>query len=391
MDIDVMKDFTEEEVSYLNTLSIDELKAMKKKCEYAQAVSNTNQHSRKIAINGLYGALGNIHFRFYDLRNASAVTAFGQLAIQWIARKVNEYLNGLCGTNGHEYVIYCDTDSIYVELTPLIIDKVGIEKFKDTMALVDFMDKFGSQKVEPVIDKGFRELCEYMNNKEHLMFMDREAIAVAPIGSDGVGGFWTAKKRYALNVYDMEGVRYTEPHLKIMGLETQRSTTPEAVQKALYESIRIMLQEGEVALQMYYKQFESEYKKLDPKRIAAVSSANNISKYSDKAGFPIGGCPYHIRGALAFNRAVKGFKDVDEIKEGEKIMILPLKSGNVFQEKCIAWVSGEKMPVEIEQDVLASIDYGALFNKSFVKPLETMSEAAGLEYEKRATLDFLFG
>lgn len=391
MNLEVMQDFTEEQIKFLSTLPVEELEAIKQRCEYAHALCNTNQHNRKILINGLYGALGNIHFRFYDLRNASATTSFGQLAIQWIARKVNEYLNGLCGTEDHEYVVYCDTDSIYVELTPLIEDKIGVDKFKDTNSLVDFMDKFGSTKMEPVIDAGFRELCEYMNNREHLMFMDREAIACPPVGSKGVGGFWTAKKRYGLNVYDMEGVRFTTPHLKIMGLETQRSSTPEAIQKALYESIRIILQEGEESLQGYYKKFESEYKKLDHRAIATVSSANNLGKYDDGKGYPGPKCPYHVRGALAYNRAIKGFRDVDELKEGDKVMVLPLKPGNPFGEKCIAWSSGDDIPIEIRNDVIAYIDHATLFAKTFVGPLETVSQAAGLDYEKRSTLDFLFG
>ena len=32
-------------------------------------------------------------------------------------------------------------------------------------------------------------------------------------------GIWTAKKRYILNAWDIEGVRYEEPTLKIMGIE----------------------------------------------------------------------------------------------------------------------------------------------------------------------------
>ena len=54
-----------------------------------------------------------------------------------------------------------------------------------------------------------------MNQK---MVMSREVIADK--------GIWTAKKRYILNVYDSEGVRYAEPQLKIMGIEAVKSSTP---------------------------------------------------------------------------------------------------------------------------------------------------------------------
>ena len=335
------------------------------------------------------GCVGNNKFRYYDLRNASAITLFGRLAIQWIERKVNEYLNGLCGTTDFAYVRYCDTDSIYV-LVDAVIEKVGGEsKFKDTTQLVDFLDKFGKDRMEPIIDKAYRELAEYMNNYEHLMFMDREAIAGPPLNSKGIGGFWTGKKRYAINVWDMEGTRFAEPKLKIMGMETQRSSTPKACQKSLKECIRRMLQEGEASLQEYYKEFEAEFRGLDYKVVAAVSSANNLAKYSDAHGFPVKGCPYQVKAALCFNRTAKKY-GLDPIREGEKVMILPLKDRNPFGEICMGWLSGTKIPPEIEAEVLRWVDMPLLFNKTFVKPLDNMTQAAKLTYEKKASLSDLF-
>jgi DNA polymerase elongation subunit (family B) len=57
------------------------------------------------------------------------------------------------------------------------------------------------------------------------MIMGREVIAES--------GIWTAKKRYMLNVWDSEGVRYEKPKLKIMGIETTRSSTPAIVREKL--------------------------------------------------------------------------------------------------------------------------------------------------------------
>lgn len=314
---------------------------------------------------------------------------FGQLAIQWIERKINEYLDKVCGTQGHSYVIAGDTDSVYV-CVDKVIEKVGIERFKETNDLVEFLSQFGLKKMEPAIDLAYRELGEYMNNREHLMFMDREAISCPPLGSEGIGGFWKAKKRYALNVYDLEGTRFKTPYLKIMGMETQQSSTPKAVQDALVESIRRMLQEGEKSLQTYYKEFENDYRALDYKVIAKVSSANNIAKYDDN-GFPGLKCPAHVRGVLTYNRATKGMPGVTGIQEGEKVMVLPLKPANKFGDKVIAWTSGTELPIEIRSDVLNAIDYTALFGKSFKTPLEGMCEAAGLQCEKKATLEDIFG
>ncbi|QAU04045.1 split DNA polymerase [Acinetobacter phage Henu6] len=389
MVLDFSRDFTEEEIAYLQTLSQEELIALEDQCEDYITLCDTNQINRKLLINSLYGALGNIWFRFYDLRNAEAITIFGQLVLQWTERKINTYLNEMCGTTNHAYVIYGDTDSLYLELSPLI-EKVGLDRFTTTEQLVDFLDAVASKKIEPVINAGFAEMCEYLNNYEQLMFMDREAIACPPLGSDGIGAFWTAKKRYALNVYDMEGVRFKEPYLKIMGLETQKSSTPKAVKDALYEAVRRMLQEGESSLQEYYKEFDAEFRKLDYKVVAKVSAANNIAKYDDK-GFPGLKCPGHIRGVLAYKRAIKKFQGLPDIMEGEKVMVIPLKQGNPFGEKVMAWPSGNDLPKEIRDDVLRHIDTAEMFAKSFKKPLEAMSDAAGLKFEKRASLEDIFG
>lgn len=389
MKLDFSKPFGDEELEYLKSLPQDKLKAALAECNDYVMICDTNQINRKLLINSLYGALGNIYFRFYDLRNASAITLFGQLAIQWIERKVNEYLNVVCKTNNVAYVIAGDTDSIYV-CVDNVVALIPEGTFKTTDEKVTFLSRFGKEKMEPAIDKAYRELCEYMNNREHLMFMDREAISCPPLNSKGIGGFWKAKKRYALCVWDMEEVRFKTPKLKIMGMETQQTSTPKAVQDALEESIRLMLQEGEEALQEHYKKFEAEYRELDYKVIAQVKTANNVQKYNDGKGFPASKCPYHVRGVLTYNRATDGYDGILPIMEGEKVMVLPLKEGNIFQDKCIAWPSGTELPKEIRDDVLASIDYGELFVKSFADPLAGMCEASGLNYEHKADLADLF-
>ncbi len=389
MQLNFFEDLSEDDIEYLKTLSKDELTLLLAQSDDCIVLGDTNQINRKLLINSLYGCLGTIYFRFYDLRNAEAITMFGQLVLQWTERKINAYLDNMCGTSDHPYVIYGDTDSLYIELSPLI-DKVGIDRFNSTEKLVDFLDAVGSKKIEPVIMEGFKELAEYLNSYEQLMFMDREAIACPPLGSNGIGGFWKAKKRYALNVYDMEGTRYAEPHLKIMGIETQSSSTPKAVQDALYESIRIMLQEGEAPLQKYYKKFEQEFRELDYKVIAGVKTANNIAKYDDN-GFPGLKCPSHVRGVLTYRRAVKSFENMPDISEGDKVMVLPLKAGNIFGDKMIAWQSGTELPKEIRASVLQHVDIPLMFEKAFKKPLSGMCDANGLQFEKRASLADLFG
>ena len=81
---------------------------------------NNIQMARKIQLNSAYGAIGNQYFRYYNLSNAEAITLSGQVSIRWIENKMNKYLNKILKTEEEDYVIASDTDSIYLNLGPLV-------------------------------------------------------------------------------------------------------------------------------------------------------------------------------------------------------------------------------------------------------------------------------
>lgn len=56
MELELFRDFNEEELNYLNTLSTEELHSIIHQCEKEEQKRNTNQLNRKILINSLYGA-----------------------------------------------------------------------------------------------------------------------------------------------------------------------------------------------------------------------------------------------------------------------------------------------------------------------------------------------
>ena len=187
-----------------------------KKFELSKMVARYNnlQLAKKVGLNSAYGALGSQYFRFYDLRMALGVTSAGQLSIRWIEGKINEYMNKILETNS-DYVIASDTDSIYLNLGPLM-DKF-IQQPKSIEETISIMDKICEDKIQPYIDRSYSELASYVNAYKQKMRMKREALANK--------GVWTAKKRYILNVYNNEGVQYKDPDLKVMGLEIDRKST----------------------------------------------------------------------------------------------------------------------------------------------------------------------
>lgn len=379
--------------SKLGDMSDEQLSVLIATADAKEKSFNVEQMVRKVLINSLYGALGNQYFRYYDLRNAEAITLSGQLSIRWIERKLNEYLNELCNTKNYAYIIYIDTDSVYVRMdkfVDMMLKKAGkTEEEVGKTRIVDMLDKFANTKVEPYIGDSYKELAEYMNAFDQKMFMDREVIADT--------GFWTAKKRYALNVWDSEGKRKYDkdgnlvPKLKIMGIETQRSSTPVFVQDALYESIRIILQEDQDSLQKYYSSIEADYCNRDYREIAAVSSANNILKNATRDFQPLKGCLGHIKGVLAYNRMASRFDDVDLIQDGEKVAILQLKEPNSLGCSSLAYPSGEKIPDAFGLDIGRIIDYRTMMGKHYTTPLGTICEAINWNYEHKNDLSFLFG
>ncbi len=148
---------------------------------------NNIQMARKIQLNSAYGAIGNQYFRYYKLANAEAITLSGQVSIRWIENKVNTYLNKLLQTEEVDYVIASDTDSIYLNMGPLVTKFFG-NKSDDKAAIVSILDKICHDKLEPFIESSYQELADYVSAYEQKMQMKRENIAER--------GIWTAKKRY---------------------------------------------------------------------------------------------------------------------------------------------------------------------------------------------------
>ena len=66
--------------------------------------------------NSAYGAI-NQWFRYYKLHPEHHLS--GQTSIRWIENKLNKYLNELLKSD-RDYVIAVDTDSVYLNLGPLV-------------------------------------------------------------------------------------------------------------------------------------------------------------------------------------------------------------------------------------------------------------------------------
>ena len=341
---------------------------------------NNIQMARKISLNSAYGAIGNEHFRYYRLANAEAITLSGQLSIRWIENKMNQYLNNILKTDDVDYVIASDTDSIYLNLGPLVT-KFFSAKSDDKAAVVTILDKICEDKLEPFIEQSYQELADYVSAYQQKMQMKRENIADR--------GIWTAKKRYILNVWDSEGVRYKDPKMKIMGLETARSSTPAYFRDKLYAAFKIIIGKTNDELINFINDVRTETRQRPYSEVAFPRGVNNLAKYRHPTEIYKKGTPIQVRGALLYNHYVKKYKVENKhplIQEGEKIKFMYLKTPNPIHENCISFFG--ELPSEFGLEKY--VDYTTQFEKSFLEPLKNVLECIGWTHEKKVSLGSFF-
>ena len=341
---------------------------------------NNIQMAKKISLNSAYGAIGNQYFRYYKLANAEAITLSGQVSIRWIENKMNAYLNKILKTEDVDYVIASDTDSIYLNLGPLV-EVVYKDREKDVESIVSFLNKVCEMEFEKYIESSYETLAKYVNAYDQKMFMKRENIADR--------GIWTAKKRYILNVWDSEGVRYEEPKLKMMGIEAVKSSTPAPCRTMIKDALKIMMNGTEEDVIHYIDECRKKFKSLPPEDISFPRSASNVEKYKAHSTIYAKGTPIHIRGALLFNHYVKKHKLDNKyslIQNGEKIKFCYLKKPNIIHENIISFI--QDFPHEIGLDKY--IDYDLQFEKSFLEPLKIILDAIGWNVEKTVNLELFF-
>ena len=341
---------------------------------------NNLQLAKKVTLNSAYGALGNQYFRFFDIRIATAITTSGQLSIRWIEKKINEYMNKLLKTNDADYVIASDTDSIYLNMGPLV--KKLYPDTSDTKKVIKFMNKICEDKLQPFIDSSYQELADYVNAYQQRMEMKRESLADKAI--------WTAKKRYILNVHDSEGVAYAKPKLKIMGLEAVKSSTPSACREKIKEAINIIMTKDQDYLIKFIDKFRKEFKAMPLDTIAFPRSVNGLREYSDNANLFKKGAPIHVKGALTFNHFLRELnltKQYQLIQEGEKIKFIYLKQPNIFNNNTLAFMSVIPPQFNAEQ----YIDYDLQFDKSFLEPLRIILDCIQWKSEEVSDLSSFFG
>jgi hypothetical protein len=248
--------------------------------------------------------------------------------------------------------------------------------------VIEFMDRVCEDKIQPFIDKSYGELAEYVHAYKQKMRMKREGL------SDK--GIWTAKKRYILNVYNNEGVQYSEPQLKVMGLEMVKSSTPSVIRGKMYDTIKLMINGSQDDVQKFISEFKTTFKTLPPEEVSFPRGVNGLREYSDSTSMYKKGTPIHVKGAILYNHYLKQMKldkKYPAIQEGEKLKFTYLKQPNPFKDTVISFPG--RLPSEF--GLHDYVDCDLQFQKAYLDPIEVILNCIGWKTEKVNSLESFFG
>lgn len=366
-------------------------KEARRQCEREISRLENHQIAVKILLNSLYGACGNIYFRYFDLRVAEGITLTGQTAIRAAEKAVNAFMNKTLKTEGKDYVIAIDTDSLYVSMDKLV------QKF-DPKNPCKFLDEFCKKAVEPVLEEAMQNLATKTFCPKNRMVMKREAIADRAI--------WTAKKHYILNVLNNEGVQYAEPKIKMMGIEAVKSSTPEICRDEMGNMFRLIMSGTEEDVKKALSEFRSKFMAMPVDEISFPRGISDIEKWMPRNKKQLDepslfdeqvisnriyekGTPIHVRGALLYNNLVRKnrlTKKYPLIREGDKIKFVYLAEPNPIHENVISFP--ESLPKEFKLDNF--VDREVQFEKTFLDPLDPIFKAIRMNPTKEVTLEQFF-
>lgn len=282
------------------------LEAKEAKDSLNENIYNGKQLAYKILANSLYGALANEYFRFYNNNLAKSITLTGQELLKYCTVHCDHFMNAsgkldsfsmdkkfMDKVKSLTYVIYGDTDSMFVYLTDYL------KNLK-----VDYKDKSKTQikinKIQSFInDIAIEDFLNVHNieRKDSIIYLKNEFLFSKYYTLNG-------KKHYAAKVISQEGkdIKYTD----IKGLEIKRSEIPSRSQKLLTNILDVILEDDikksdiKPKVDQIIADAKTEMLKLIENRdnsvVRVVSFSKPLSEYKNM--------PQHIKAMLMWNLLV---------------------------------------------------------------------------------------
>jgi DNA polymerase elongation subunit (family B) len=339
---------------------------------------NRKQKIQKVLLNSLYGVLLLPVFRFYDKDNGEAVTLTGQQLIHFTTKMANHFYNKELGTDGIDYCLYTDTDSVFYESMPIINHRYG----KVDEADIPELSIQVATEVQNFINKAYDVYAEKFHNiTEHRWDIKQELIARR--------AFWgAAKKRYAMWIV-REG-NEVKDEADIKGFDSVRSSFPKLFRSFMEELIIDILHDGDPAsLNSKIIQFKRQLFDYDVMDIMNPTSVKDIDKWRpmkkgidggdvvDKGVRFMKSTPIHVKSAMNYNRLMEalGINSAPNVENGDKILWTYLKD-NPYDFNTIS-LMGYDDPEKIVTFVNKYINRDKLFDKALGGKLQSIWDDLG--------------
>lgn len=347
---------------------------------------DTLQFALKTSIAAVFGFLGNKYSRFYQLDMAEGITLTSQVMLKSGASEIERVVKELTNTT-EPVMLYGDTDSLVYSVNS-IVGKF-IPKGTPKEKIVEFLDRFHKSKIAIPLQDKITEIQYRMNAKEHSIRFVRDVISDVSI--------LVAKKKYIMSVMDVEGVRYTKPYLKLMGIESVKTSTPQFCRDKIETAIETILYKTNDDLISYLNKTKSEFMKLPVEDISSPRGINDIEKYTtdsvvvdsfgdDEAEESITyktRTPMHVKASIFHNKLLMEYdltKWYQPIENGDKIKFTYLKSPNPIGNNAIAFDG--KLPEEFK--LHKYVDYEMQYEKTFLNAIKGITTVIGWTTEESA-------
>lgn len=333
--------------------------------------------------NCVYGVMGAEAFHFYDIDNASVVTAGGRELIKHLSENANNYLNNWLPSRisnfypdnsqitikrpKHPKVVVIDTDSNYIDISDYYSQIAPSQDF------IDFSNDFDQRILTPFFNKLVDIYCNKYNIPNKINFK-REKIILKM--------FVQVKKKYVCQIVANEKEVYDHPKIKITGLETKKSDLPGFCKTGLNELIDVMFDgdmPNEDAMVEVVRKYQKIHKESPVETIAIPKGVKDYKKYDidfSKGLKFIPATPIHNRASINHNYMVQKYKlPLREIDDGAKIKYLFVNENNELHQNVIAF--DDEWPELFDQKF--KIDRDELFTKTFLDISQRMFDALGFK------------
>jgi DNA polymerase elongation subunit (family B) len=338
---------------------------------------NRRQHAYKIKLNDVYGVFAINGWRYTDGHKfiSKAITLTGQRLIQDSIKYVNKWMNKQMETEGIDYIVTSDTDSLFIQVKDLLQKRHPEVDLSNREETVKYVLEIASE-IQAAANNNLHSLVvELFNLHDHPHYFDLKQEVVLE------RGYFAGKRRYAQFIVNKEGVPVEE--LDIKGLDLMKSNFPPYFRKFSKQLLQdIMFGKPKPEIDKKILAFRESIDTVDWRLLLKPTGLKNMGGYI--ASPPRAGeifsklelkCPINTKSAIYYNDLLR-FKKLDKkhntFQIGDKMFIAYLKD-NPYKIDVIGF-NGYDDPPFIAEFVEKYLDKPQLFDSVLKNKLETLYE-----------------